>query len=47
MRDYVEAESPEDSFRKSITVPFLYYTLNEMENKYHTLGTVPQSNSKL
>jgi hypothetical protein len=30
MRDNVEAESPEDYFRKSITVPFLYCTLNEM-----------------
>ena len=26
MRDNVEAESPEDYFRKSITVPFLYCT---------------------
>jgi hypothetical protein len=29
MRDNVEAESPEDYFKKSITVPFLYCTLNE------------------
>jgi hypothetical protein len=29
MRDNVEAECPEDYFRKSITVPFLYCTLNE------------------
>jgi hypothetical protein len=29
MRDNVEAESPEDYFRKSITIPFLYCTLNE------------------
>jgi hypothetical protein len=28
MRDDVETESPEEYFRKSITVPFLYYTLN-------------------
>jgi hypothetical protein len=28
MRDNVEAESPEEYFRKSITVPFLYCTLN-------------------
>jgi hypothetical protein len=27
MRDNVEAECPEDYFRKSITVPFLYCTL--------------------
>jgi hypothetical protein len=31
MRDNVEAESPEDFFRKSITVPFLYCMLNEMK----------------
>jgi hypothetical protein len=30
MRDHVEAEG-EDYFRKSITVPFLEYTLNEMK----------------
>jgi hypothetical protein len=29
MRDNVEAESPEDYFRKSITVPFLDYALND------------------
>jgi hypothetical protein len=34
MRDNVEAESPEDYFRKSITVPFLYYTLNEMKTRF-------------
>ena len=33
MRDNVEAESPEDYFRKSITVPFLYCTLNEMKTR--------------
>ena len=33
MRDNVEAESPEDYFRKSITVPFLDYTLNEMKTR--------------
>jgi hypothetical protein len=33
MRDNVEAESPEDYFRKSITAPFLYYTLNEMKTR--------------
>ena len=31
MRDNVEAESPEDYIRKSITVPFLYCPLNEMK----------------
>jgi hypothetical protein len=35
MRDNVEAESPEDYFRKSITVPFLYYALNEMKKKIY------------
>jgi hypothetical protein len=33
MRDNVEAESPEDYFRKSITVPFIDYTLNEMKTR--------------
>ena len=33
MRDNVKAESPEDCFRKSITVPFLYCTLNEMKTR--------------
>jgi hypothetical protein len=33
MRDNVEAESPENYFRKSITVPFLDYTLNEMKTR--------------
>jgi hypothetical protein len=37
MRDNVEAESPEDYFRKSITVPFLYYTLNEMKKRFTDL----------
>jgi hypothetical protein len=37
MRDNVEAESPEDYFRKSITVPFLYYTLNEMKKRFTNL----------
>ena len=31
MRDNIEAECPEDYFRKSITVPFLYCTLNEIK----------------
>ena len=34
MRDNVEAESPEDYFRKSITVPFLYCMLNEMKTRF-------------
>ena len=37
MRDNVEAESPEDYFRKSITVPFHYYTLNEMKKRFTDL----------
>jgi hypothetical protein len=36
MRDNVDAESPEDYFRKSITVPFLYCTLNEMKTTRFT-----------
>jgi hypothetical protein len=34
MRDNVEAESPENYFRKSISVPFLYCTLNEMKTRF-------------
>ena len=34
MIDNVEAESPEDYFRKSITVSFLYYTLNKMKTRF-------------
>ena len=34
MRDNVEAECPEDYFRKSITVPFLDYVLNEMKTSF-------------
>jgi hypothetical protein len=34
MRDNVEAESPEDYFRKSISVPFIYCTLNEMKTRF-------------
>ena len=37
MRDNVETESPEDYFRKSITVPFLYCTLNEMKTRFTDL----------
>ena len=36
-RDNVEAESPEDYFMKSITVPFLYCTLNEMKTRFTNL----------
>jgi hypothetical protein len=36
-RDNVEAESPEDYFSKSITVPFLYCTLNEMKTRFTDL----------
>jgi hypothetical protein len=41
MRDNVEAESPEDYFRKSITVPFLYCTLNEMKTRFTELHGRP------
>ena len=37
MRDNVEAEGPEDYFRKSITVPFLDYALNEMKTMFTDL----------
>ena len=37
MRDNVEAESPEDYFRKSITVTCLYCTLNEMKTRFTDL----------
>jgi hypothetical protein len=37
MRDNVEAESPKDYFRKSITLPFLYCTLNEMKTRFTDL----------
>ena len=30
-------QSPEDYFRKSITVPFLYCTLNEMKTRFTNL----------
>jgi len=33
MRDNVQADGPEDYFRKSITLPFLDYMLNEMKKK--------------
>ena len=41
MRDNVEAECPEDYFRKSITVPFLYCTLNEMKTGLSTYTPEP------
>jgi hypothetical protein len=37
MRDNVEAESLEDYFRKSINVPFLCCTLNEMKTRFTDL----------
>ena len=37
MRDNVQAEDPEDYFRKSITVPFLDYTLNEKKPMFTDL----------
>ena len=33
MKDNVQADGPEDYFRKSITVPCLDYRLNEMKKK--------------
>jgi hypothetical protein len=37
MRDNVEVEGPEDYFRKSITVLFLDYALNEMKTRFTDL----------
>ena len=37
MRDNVEADGPEDYFRKSATVPFLDYMLNEMKTRFTDL----------
>jgi hypothetical protein len=37
MRDNVEAECPEDYFRKSITVTLLDYALNEMKTRFTDL----------
>ena len=39
MRDNVQARGPEDYFRKSITVPFLGYMLNEMKTRLTNLHT--------
>jgi len=36
MRDNVEAEGPEDYFRKA---PFLYYALSEMKTRFTDLHT--------
>jgi hypothetical protein len=38
MRDHVQVEG-EDYFRKSITVPFLEYTLNEIKTRFTDLHT--------
>jgi hypothetical protein len=37
MRDNVQSEGPEYYFRKSVTVPFLNYTLNEMKTRFTDL----------
>ena len=37
MRSNDQSEDPEDFFRKSITVPFLDYTLNEMKTRFLAL----------
>ena len=37
MRDNVEAEGPKDYFRKSITVRFLDYAINEMKTRFTDL----------
>jgi hypothetical protein len=37
MRENVEAECPEDYFRKSTTVPFLDYALNEQKTRFTDL----------
>jgi len=36
-KSLVEAEGPEDYIRKSITVPFLDYALNEMKTRFTSL----------
>ena len=40
MTDNVQPEGPKDYFRKSITVPFLDYTLNEMEIRVTDLDSL-------
>jgi hypothetical protein len=37
MRDNVQSEGPEDYFRKSIAIPFLDYTINEMKIRFTDL----------
>jgi hypothetical protein len=37
VRDNVQVGGPEDYFRKSITVPFLGYTLHEMKTRFPNL----------
>jgi hypothetical protein len=37
MRDNVQSEGPEDYFRKSIPIPFLDYTINEMKTRFTDL----------
>ena len=37
MRDNVQAEGPEDYFRKSITVSFIDYAINEMKTRFTDL----------
>jgi hypothetical protein len=37
MRDNVQGDGPEDYFRKSITVPFLDYMVNEMKKRFTDL----------
>ena len=39
MRDNVQSEGPEDYFRKSITVSFINYTINEMKTRFTDLHT--------
>jgi len=39
MRTNDQSEGPEDFFKKSITVPFLDYTLNEMKTSFPALHT--------
>jgi hypothetical protein len=37
MRDNVQSEGPKDHFRKSIAIPFLDYTINEMKTRFTDL----------
>ncbi len=47
MRDNVQAESPEDYFRKSITVPFLDYTLYKIKTRFTDQYARPVTRSYL